>query len=163
MLTNASPRLPSFDVSTSSLICPSNESWRVPDPYDCSIYHDCYHGTDLISYCPGQLQYNPNKQTCDHPQNVQCREYLWIHKLIIVCIGKNKCTIKNEGARFLHPTSCCHFYQCISGQLILQTCLQPNLFDLQTRQCLSYKKVKCDERRQCLNKCKSIKPSKILF
>jgi hypothetical protein len=83
MLKNASPHLPSFDVSKSSPICPPNESLRVPDPYDCSIYHDCYHGTDLISYCPGQLQYNPDKKTCDHPQNVQCREYLWIYKLTI--------------------------------------------------------------------------------
>jgi hypothetical protein len=72
-------------------------------------------------------------------------------------IGKNKCTIKNEGARFVDPKSCCHYYECISGKIIPRTCVHPNLFDVQTRKCLPYKKVKCDGRRQCLSKCKSSK------
>jgi hypothetical protein len=76
-------------------------------------------------------------------------------------IGKNKCTIKNEGSRFIDSTSCCHFYECISIKLILQTCLQPNLFDIQTRKCLPYKKVKCDGRKQCLTKCKSNKRKQV--
>jgi hypothetical protein len=69
--------------------------------------------------------------------------------------GKNKCTIKNEGARFVDSISCCHFHECISGKLIPQTCSHPNSFDIQTRTCLPYKKVKCDGRRPCLSKCKS--------
>jgi hypothetical protein len=86
-------------------------------------------------------------------------DYLRISQSIIFLfvIGKNKCTIKNEDARFIDPTSCCHFYQCISNQLIRQICSQPNLFDMQTRQCLPYKKVNCDGRGQCLNKCKPTK------
>ncbi len=70
---------------SSSIICPPTKSWRVPDPYDCTIYHDCYHGTDLISYCPAQFQYNPEKQKCDYAQNVQCRDYLRITSSIISC------------------------------------------------------------------------------
>ncbi|CAF3365201.1 unnamed protein product [Rotaria sp. Silwood1] len=136
ILTDAPPSLPSSNVYKTTVECPSTQSWRVPDPYDCSIYHDCYHGTDLLSYCPAQLYYNAEKQSCDHAQNVKC---------------KNKCTPKNEGARFVDITSCCHFYECISGKLIPQTCTHPNLFDIQTRTCLPYKKVKCDGRRQCLS------------
>ncbi|CAF3146434.1 unnamed protein product [Rotaria sp. Silwood2] len=138
ILTDSPVPQPSSDIYKPSIICPSSQSWRVPDPYDCSIYHDCYHGTDLISHCPAQLQYNPEKQSCDYTQNVLCN---------------NKCTDKNEGARFVDLTSCCHYYECISGKLILQSCSHPNLFDIQIRKCLPYKKVKCDGRRQCLSKC----------
>jgi hypothetical protein len=67
------PPLSSLDINRSPIICPPTKSWRVPDPYDCTIYHDCYHGTDLVSYCPTQFQYNPVKRSCDHAQNVQCK------------------------------------------------------------------------------------------
>jgi hypothetical protein len=143
ILTDIPSQSPSSNVhKSSSILCPPVKSWRIPDPYDCSIYHDCYDGTDLVSFCPAQLQYNSEKQACDYKENVEC---------------KNKCTIKNDGARFVDPKSCCHFYECISGKLIPQTCSHPHLFDVQTRKCLPYKKVKCDGRRQCLSKCKSIK------
>lgn len=76
MLTDViSAPLASSNVHKSSVICPTSQSWRVPDPYDCSIYHDCYHGTDLVSHCPAQLQYNPEKQACDYTQNVQCIKF----------------------------------------------------------------------------------------
>ena len=68
--------------------------------------------------------------------------------------GKNKCTAKNEGARFVDMNSCCHFFECISGKLIPQTCSHPKLFDIHTRTCAPYRQVKCDGRRQCLSKCK---------
>lgn len=61
------------DAPKESDLCPPSKLWRIPDPYDCSLYHDCYHGTDLVSHCPAQLQYNPEKQSCDYIQNVQCR------------------------------------------------------------------------------------------
>ncbi len=34
---------------------------------------------------------------------------------------------------------------------------------MQTRQCLPYKKVNCDGRRQCLNKCKPTKKKTIVY
>ncbi len=71
--TDAPPPIRSPNGYKSSVECPPTQSWRVPDPYDCSIYHDCYHGTDLVSYCSALLQYNPDKQICDYPQNVQCK------------------------------------------------------------------------------------------
>ena len=73
ILTDSPPSIPSSNVYKSSVECPQTQSWRVPDPYDCSIYHDCYHGNDLVSYCSAQLQYNPEKQSCDYQQNVQCK------------------------------------------------------------------------------------------
>lgn len=63
---------PSLNISKSFQICPPNVSWRVHDPYDCSIYHDCYQGTDLITSCPIQYQYNREKRKCDHAENVKC-------------------------------------------------------------------------------------------
>ncbi len=72
IVTDAPPPLPSSNVYKPSVECPPTQTWRVPDPHDCSIYHDCYHGTDLVSFCPAQLQYNPEKQRCDHAHNVEC-------------------------------------------------------------------------------------------
>lgn len=138
MLTDAPPPLPSAHVYRPSILCPPDQSWRVPDPHDCSIYHDCHHGHDLVSYCPAQLQYNREKQTCDHAVNVQC---------------ENKCTEQNDRAKFVDLNSCCHYYQCFNGKFTRQTCSYPQMFDVQTRTCLSYKLVKCDGRRPCLSKC----------
>lgn len=157
---------PPLSPPETSDICPPSKSWRVPDPYDCTIYHDCYEGTDLISYCPAQLQYDPKKRTCDLPKNVQCRLLKMTidrRQLSSVCLGQNRCTNQNEGARFSDSTSCCHFYECISGKLILQTCPHPTLFDRQIRKCLPYKKVNCDGRRQCLNKCKPKQNTRTIF
>jgi hypothetical protein len=156
ILTDAPSPLPSSNVYKPNIECPPTQSWRVPDPYDCSIYHDCYHGTDLVSHCSGQLQYNREKQLCDYADNVQCNS-ISISFLQLIClnIGKNKCTAKNDGARFVDITSCCHFYECSAGKITHQTCTHPNSFDVQTRKCLPYKKVKCDGRRQCLSKCKN--------
>jgi len=156
ILTYTPFSLSSSNIYKSSIICPSTHSRRVPDPYDCSVYHDCYHGTDLVSFCPAQLQYNSETQNCDRPQNVHCMNYFFVFLLkTFIQIGKNKCTITNEGARFIDPISCCHFHECKAGKLILQTCSHPDLFDIQTRKCLPYKQVKCDGRRLCLSKCKS--------
>jgi len=156
ILTEA-PRSPTLNLYKPTVECPPSQSWRIPDPYDCSVYHDCYHGTDLVSYCPAQLFYNPKIQTCDYAQNVQCnsKRNSLKNEFIQFCIlGKNKCTVKNEGVRFVDLYSCCHYYECVSGKLVSQTCPHPNSFDVQTRTCLPYKKVKCDGRRQCLSKCK---------
>lgn len=73
ILTEAPPPLPSSNVYKPKIECPTTQSWRVPDPFDCSIYHDCYHGNDLVSHCSGQLYYHPEKQACDHAANVQCK------------------------------------------------------------------------------------------
>jgi hypothetical protein len=77
ILTESPPPISSFNVYRPNIECPPTQAWRVPDPYDCSIYHDCYHGTDLVSHCSGQLQYNPEKQLCDHAENVQCNENIF--------------------------------------------------------------------------------------
>ncbi|CAF1682242.1 unnamed protein product [Adineta ricciae] len=137
-LTDKSRVTPLSHLFRAQVECPSTQPTRVPDPYDCSLYHECLQGTPMVTFCPAQLLYNRETERCDYPQQVQCR---------------NRCTPNNEGARFVDLTSCCHFYECISGKLIPQTCTHPNSFDIQTRTCLPYKRVKCDGRRECLSKC----------
>ena len=81
ILTEATPSASSYNVYRPSIECPPTHSWRVPDPYDCSVYHDCYHGTDLVSHCSGQLIYNPEKQLCDYAANFQCNYITFISSL----------------------------------------------------------------------------------
>ncbi len=78
ILTENPPILPSSNVHKTNFECPPSHSWRLPDPYDCSIYHDCIHGTGTAVNCPAQLYYNPERQTCDHAQNVQCNRLLFL-------------------------------------------------------------------------------------
>jgi len=130
----------SLNFSKFSSICPPMISKRLADPYDCMIYHDCYQGIDLVSYCPSQYQYNHEIQTCDHSQNVRC---------------KNRCTLDNSGFRFIDSLSCCHFYECMDGKIRLQACPSSTFYDMKLRKCLPANQVQCDERRKCLTKCKT--------
>jgi hypothetical protein len=84
ILTEAPPHSQSSNARKSPTVCPSTKSWRIPDPYDCAIYHDCNHGTDLISYCPAQLQYNPDKQACDYEEIVGCIKSILFIIIIIL-------------------------------------------------------------------------------
>jgi hypothetical protein len=86
--SDTSTSLPLFNDSKQLLICSPTQSRRVPDPYDCSIYHDCYHGIDLVSHCPSQLQYNPKKQSCDLPQNVHCMNILSYNSYVCVFLNR---------------------------------------------------------------------------
>ena len=55
--------------------------------------------------------------------------------------------------RFIDPKSCCRYYECVNGRLVVQLCQYPMLFDIQTKQCLDYSKVKCGTRKDCTNPC----------
>jgi len=87
IVTGVPPPRASSNVYKPSVECPQTQSWRIPDPYDCSVYHDCNSGADLISYCPAQLLYNPERQICDYAYNVQCNEqknsFLYIYIQLI--------------------------------------------------------------------------------
>lgn len=121
-----------------SLECPADATGFYPNPYDCSAYHFCSAGKDQVVLCEPGLQYRPDKQVCDWPVNVNCAP---------------KCPNNVDKFRFLDPKSCCRYYECINGRPVIQLCQYPLLFDMNTKQCLDYTKVKCGIRRDCTNAC----------
>jgi hypothetical protein len=88
--------------------------------------------------CEPGLHYRYDKQVCDWPVNTNCH---------------NKCPNNKEKYRFIDPKSCCRYYECINGRLVVQLCQYPLLFDMITKQCLDYSKVKCGIRPDCTNPC----------
>lgn len=75
--------------------------------------------------------------------------------ILLLCnfIGLPKCPNNVDKFRFIDPKSCCRYYECINGRLVVQLCQYPLLFDLNTKQCLDYTKVKCGIRKDCTNPC----------
>ena len=118
--------------------CPLDATGFSPNPYDCSAYHFCNGGKDQVILCEPGLHYRPSKQVCDWPVNSDCQP---------------KCPNNVEKFRFLDPKSCCRYYECVNGRLIMQLCQYPLLFDTYTKQCLDYTKVKCGVRKDCTNPC----------
>jgi hypothetical protein len=118
--------------------CPADQIGFFPNPYDCSAYHFCNGGQDQVILCEPGLTYRHDKQVCDWNVNSQC---------------VSKCPSTIEKYRFLDPKSCCRYYECINGRMVIQLCQYPMLFDVQTKQCLDYSKVKCGIRKDCTNPC----------
>ncbi len=67
--------------------------------------------------------------------------------------GQPKCPNNMEKYRFIDPKSCCRYFECVNGRLVVQLCQYPLLFDMQTKQCADYSKVKCGIRKDCTNPC----------
>lgn len=109
-----------------------------PNPYDCSAYHFCNGGKDQVILCEPGLYYRQDKQVCDWQTNSDCSP---------------KCPSNMEKYRFVDPKSCCRYYECINGRLVIQLCQYPLLFDTYTKQCLDYSKVKCGIRKDCTSPC----------
>jgi hypothetical protein len=121
-----------------SVECPPDTTGFYANTYDCSAYHFCNGGKDQVILCEPGLYYRQDKQVCDWPTNSNCAP---------------KCPSNMENFRFIDPKSCCRYFECINGRLVVQLCQYPLLFDMQTKQCTDYSKVKCGIRKDCTNPC----------
>lgn len=66
-------RTQSCEVSNSScLSCNPNILSSVGLERTCNKYALCFAGTPVLQECADDLQYNPNLNACDYPQNVDC-------------------------------------------------------------------------------------------
>lgn len=137
-LPNSPQALAILKENYGTIECQLDVTGFYPNPYDCSAYHFCNGGKDQVILCEPGLNYRSDKQVCDWPVNTNCVP---------------KCPSHVDKYRFIDPRSCCRYYECINGRPVIQLCQYPLLFDVYTKQCLDYSKVKCGIRRDCTNPC----------
>lgn len=53
------------------------KSILLPNPYDCATYWECDNGVAILMYCPEDMYYHPELETCDWPWNVKCESSLF--------------------------------------------------------------------------------------
>ena len=110
---------------------------RYPDSTNCSRYIECENNKKVPKECPPNLAYNPNKQICDYPQNVNC--------------SRPHC---NEGEVTHHECQCGQYYQCKNGRLKVEHCRNGSYFDWEDKECRPPDVVRCYPRG-CIGVCPS--------
>ena len=138
LMPNSAQSIAALKELYGSIECPIDVTGFFPNPYDCTAYHFCNGGKDQVILCEPGLYYRQDKQVCDWQQNSKCVA---------------KCPSNKEKYRFADPKSCCRYYECINGRLVIQLCQYPLLFDPYSKQCLDYSKVKCGIRKDCTSPC----------
>ncbi|KAI3388436.1 hypothetical protein SNEBB_011015 [Seison nebaliae] len=118
--------------------CPEGVAQFFPDPHDCSAYHFCNGGIDQVLLCESGLFYDRIREVCDWRKNVDC---------------KHKCPSTGQRFKFVHPESCCEYFECVSGELRSRICPYPQLFSVETKQCEIYQMVNCGIRKSCKLPC----------
>ncbi len=53
--------------------CPNKKAAFYPDPFDCSAYHFCNGGKDMVLKCEPGLYYDKSRDICDWRKNVNCK------------------------------------------------------------------------------------------
>lgn len=67
-----------------------------PDPKNCSSFYHCDDGVAYHKACSPPLMFNPEKNTCDWPDNVKCGKrknlstplLLFLYHLLRICMCK---------------------------------------------------------------------------
>ncbi|KOX69318.1 Peritrophin-48 [Melipona quadrifasciata] len=99
---------------------------RYPDNANCSRYFECENNKKVSKECPPKLAYDPKRQICDYPQNVNC--------------SHPRC---NEGEKTHHDCQCNLYYQCENGRQKVVSCPPGLYFDWKDKVCLSPDVVHC--------------------
>ncbi|CAF1607092.1 unnamed protein product, partial [Didymodactylos carnosus] len=69
------------------------------------------------------------------------------------CSGENRCPANGQRMKFVDPSSCCQYFECITGQLKEQICPPYKLFSTLSKSCESYQVVVCGTRTPCIVPC----------
>jgi hypothetical protein len=121
-------------------------------PVDCSAFYQCDNGYAWFHLCADGLLFNPVKNACDWPENVNCKpggEVTENPKLLgATLIGPDpdyNCDPEVNGA-FPHLQKCEYFYDCWKGNATLGLCTDVMLFDLKYNGCNYAEDVDCGDR-----------------
>ncbi|CAG4935598.1 unnamed protein product [Colias eurytheme] len=135
---------------------------------NCNQFYKCAHGVPVVQNCSGTLLYNPYKEYCDWPQNVECGD-----RVIPDCNdnGNNGgndnggndnndngscncnpaeapsiCAKKDSSGVLIAHEICNQFYTCDHGVPVTQKCPGILLYNPHKTYCDWPQNVKCGDR-----------------
>lgn len=114
----------------------------LPDLSNCRKYYVCSNGIKIERECLDGLSWNPKEDWCDLPKNVQncdSSDLVTQHppsstERIYNCADWHRCPIAGNGY-LPHLQNCLRFFECINGIRFLRTCLQGQVFDVNSMKC----------------------------
>ncbi|KAL4717053.1 hypothetical protein ACJJTC_016940 [Scirpophaga incertulas] len=165
----AAPEICAADNSDSILV--AHES--------CNKYYICSNGQPLVQKCPAQLLYNPHKEECGWPENVNCdgrgsdgscdsnvvdhdsseESNNNIEKCQIPSGGSGNydpsqaltiCASENSTGVLIAHENCNQFYECDHGLPVVFDCPVTLLFNPLNDKCDWSHCVQCDQRRKLI-------------
>ncbi|KAF9411309.1 hypothetical protein HW555_009874 [Spodoptera exigua] len=130
--------------SEAPTICAADNSEGVLVAHEnCNQYYICSGGKPVALNCPGNLLFNPSKDQCDWPENVDC--------------GSGTCNCRpdeapsicaadgSDGVLVAHE-NCNQFYKCDHGKPVALYCFGNLLYNPYTEQCDWPENVDCGDR-----------------
>lgn len=151
-------------------ICSSKRSKGILLAHEyCNKYYKCKRGKAVGLKCPSNLLFNPFKERCDMPRNVNCKERITVDEKytkyvstryddnsnnseeneISVSDDNNAtliCSVANSNGALIAHEKCNQFYKCTNGSPVTLTCPGNLLFNLEKKNCDWIKNVYCGER-----------------
>ncbi|XP_045501405.1 uncharacterized protein DDB_G0290685-like [Colias croceus] len=131
---------------------------------NCNQFYKCAHGVPVVQNCPGKLLYNPYKEYCDWPENVECGD-----RVIPDCDGNDNdggndnggndnggndnggeapsiCAKDGSDGVLIAHENCNQFYKCAYGVPVVQNCPGKLLYNPYKEYCDWPENVECGDR-----------------
>ncbi|KAL0870676.1 hypothetical protein ABMA27_005623 [Loxostege sticticalis] len=160
------------DPSKAPYICAAKNSSGVLVAHEiCNNYYICVNGKPLAQRCPASLVFNPEKDECDWPKNVCCKDRVILgpredtqndwdlsvnddnSKIRNVGAGNSDpskapyiCAAKNSSGVLVAHEKCNRYYICDHGKPVARRCPARLLFNPKKDQCDWPRNVNCRRR-----------------
>lgn len=128
---------------------------------DCSKFYICSWGKPVARNCPKQLLYNPEKEYCDWPANVNCNRKVNTKGEEDQDTGSSGININEDNTKDVEKIcaeagesdiirlpheECSKFYACMSGEPVVFSCAYPLVYNIETQVCDWPSNVDCGNR-----------------
>uniref|UniRef100_A0A2A4JAZ3 Chitin-binding type-2 domain-containing protein n=1 Tax=Heliothis virescens TaxID=7102 RepID=A0A2A4JAZ3_HELVI len=148
---DSSPENNDSEPNQASTICAGENSEGLLIPHEnCNQFYKCFEGKPIPLFCQLNLFYNPRKEYCDWPHNVNCGT-----RVVPLDTKANyeeeayaantRCSGKNNGNIEAHE-NCSQFYKCVNGQTYPMDCPPGLYFNTDKKICDWPINVDCGDR-----------------
>lgn len=121
-------------IASAYEICAPGESGTFHRDYStCRSYIACSEGKSYKDECPKEFFFNPEKSSCDFPQNVKCDQ---------------SCPTSGTTA-FTLGRSCLKYIQCKNGKATYEECRPGTIFDNRSKSCQPRERAHCQYGGKC--------------